>query len=38
MRFRKNLEKIAEVSAYEISKKLLWIEKEITTPLGHFGM
>ena len=33
-RFRKNLEKIAEVSAYEISKKLSWIEKEVTTPLG----
>ena len=34
MRFRSNLEKIAGVSAYEISKKLSWIEKEITTPLG----
>lgn len=34
MRFRKNLEKIGEVSAYEISKKLSWVEKEITTPLG----
>ena len=34
LRFRKNLEKIAEVSAYEISKKLPWVEKEITTPLG----
>lgn len=33
-RFRKNLEKIGEVSAYEISKKLSWVEKEITTPLG----
>jgi uracil phosphoribosyltransferase len=33
-RFRKNLEKIAEVSAYEISKKLPWVEKDITTPLG----
>jgi uracil phosphoribosyltransferase len=33
-RFRKNLEKIAEVCAYEISKKLPWVEKEITTPLG----
>src|SRR5665213_1040383 len=33
-RFRKNLERIAEVCAYEISKKLKWIEKEITTPLG----
>src|ERR1700690_1592648 len=34
MRFRKNLEKIGEISAYEISKKLRWIEQEITTPLG----
>ncbi|MDQ6904191.1 MAG: uracil phosphoribosyltransferase [Bacteroidota bacterium] len=34
MRFRKNLEKIGEVCAYEISKKLAWVEKEITTPLG----
>ena len=34
MRFRNNLEKIAEVCAYEISKKLSWVEKEITTPLG----
>ena len=34
LRFRKNLEKIGEISAYEISKKLPWIEKEITTPLG----
>lgn len=33
-RFRDNLKKIAEVCAYEISKKLPWIEKEITTPLG----
>lgn len=33
-RFRKNLEKIAEVCAYEISKTLPWVEKEITTPLG----
>lgn len=34
MRFRRNLERIAEVCAYEISKKLDWEEKEITTPLG----
>lgn len=34
MRFRKNLEKIASVCAYEISKKLPWIEKEVVTPLG----
>ena len=34
LRFRSNLERIGEVAAYEISKKLLWAEKEITTPLG----
>ena len=34
MRFRRNLERIGEVAAYEISKKLEWEEKEITTPLG----
>ena len=33
-RFRNNLRKIAEVCAYEISKGLPWVEKEITTPLG----
>ena len=33
-RFRNNLRKIAEVCAYEISKSLPWIEKEVTTPLG----
>lgn len=33
-RFRTNLEKIAEVCAYEISKKLDFVEEEITTPLG----
>jgi uracil phosphoribosyltransferase len=33
-RFRKNLEKIAEVCAYEISKQLEWTEIEVTTPLG----
>jgi uracil phosphoribosyltransferase len=34
LRFRCNLERIGEVAAYEISKKLLWVEKDITTPLG----
>ena len=34
MRFRHNLERIAEICAYEISKKMPWQEKEITTPLG----
>ena len=34
MRFRRNLERIGEVCAYEISKKLDWVQQEITTPLG----
>jgi uracil phosphoribosyltransferase len=34
MRFRKNLERIGEVMAYEISKTLAWKEEEIQTPLG----
>ncbi|CAN5782370.1 uracil phosphoribosyltransferase [soil metagenome] len=34
MRFRRNLERIAEIAAYEISKTLEWEEQEITTPLG----
>ena len=34
MRFRRNLERIAEVIGYEISKKLEWVEKEVTTPMG----
>ncbi|MFT3979935.1 MAG: uracil phosphoribosyltransferase [Ferruginibacter sp.] len=34
MRFRRNLERIAEVIGYEISKELEWEEKEITTPMG----
>lgn len=34
MRFRRNLERIGEIAAYEISKKLEWEEQEITTPLG----
>ncbi len=34
LRFRRNLEKVGEVCAYEISKQLAWVEKEITTPLG----
>ncbi|MFT3703372.1 MAG: uracil phosphoribosyltransferase [Agriterribacter sp.] len=34
MRFRRNLERIGEVIAYEISKGLEWQEKEVPTPLG----
>lgn len=34
MRFRRNLERIGEVAAYEISKHLVFEEREIQTPLG----
>lgn len=34
MRFRRNLERIGEVAAYEISKRLPFSEKEVQTPLG----
>lgn len=34
MRFRRNLERIAEVAAYEISQELDWEEAEVQTPMG----
>jgi uracil phosphoribosyltransferase len=34
LRFRRNMERIGEIMAYEISKHLDYIEKKITTPLG----
>jgi len=34
MRFRRNLQRIGEVAAYEISKVLEWEPKEVETPLG----
>jgi uracil phosphoribosyltransferase len=34
MRFRRNLERIGEVAAYEISRKMSFTVKEIQTPLG----
>ncbi|MCX6223066.1 MAG: uracil phosphoribosyltransferase [Bacteroidia bacterium] len=34
MRFRKNLERVGEIFAYEISKELPYKQKEITTSLG----
>ncbi len=34
MRFRYNMERIGEIFAYEISKKLLYETKEVTTTLG----
>jgi uracil phosphoribosyltransferase len=34
MRFRRNMERLGEIFAYEISKKLDYEEKEVITPLG----
>ncbi|MCX2494195.1 uracil phosphoribosyltransferase [Pedobacter sp. PF22-3] len=34
MRFRKNMERLGEFFAYEISKSLKYVNKEIATPLG----
>jgi uracil phosphoribosyltransferase len=38
MRFRRNLERVAEVLGYELSKKLSYTKKEVTTPLGTAEM
>lgn len=35
LRFRRNLERIGEVLAYEISKTLRYAEQEVETPLGQ---
>ncbi len=35
MRFRRNLERIGELMAYEISKELEWNSGTLTTPLGE---
>ena len=34
MRFRRNLERLGEVFAYEISKMMDYTQKQVTTPLG----
>src|SRR6478609_6230931 len=34
LKFRKNLERLGEIMAFEISKKLDYEKKEIETPLG----
>ncbi len=38
MRFRRNLERIGEIFAYEISKTLNYKQKQIKTPLGETNM
>lgn len=35
MRFRRNMERIGEVTAYEISKKLNYVPRIVETPLGE---
>jgi uracil phosphoribosyltransferase len=35
LRFRRNMERIGEVAAYEISKQLPFVEKQIPTPMGE---
>lgn len=37
MRFRRNMERIGEVAAYEISKTMAFKDVEITTPLGIYN-
>ena len=34
LRFRKNQERMGEILAYEISKKLKYVTTEVQTPLG----
>lgn len=34
MRFRRNLERIGEIMAYEISKTMPYVDQEVVTPLG----
>lgn len=34
LRFRRNLERVGEIMAYEISKNIPFIDEEVTTPLG----
>lgn len=35
MRFRRNLMRIGEIMAYEISQRLDYVDREVTTPLGR---
>lgn len=37
MRFRRNMERIGEVAAYEISKELVYHDTDIHTPLGTYN-
>ena len=35
MRFRRNLERMGEIFAYELSKELDYVDQDVVTPLGH---
>ena len=35
MRFRKNMERISEILAYELSKNMSYVSQTVTTPLGN---
>jgi len=35
LRFRRNMERIAEILGYELSKQLIYQEEKVTTPLGQ---
>jgi uracil phosphoribosyltransferase len=37
MRFRKNMERLGEIMAFEVSKQLQYVEKVIETPLGRIN-
>jgi uracil phosphoribosyltransferase len=37
MRFRRNMERIGEIMAYEVSKAFLYDPAQVTTPLGTAG-
>lgn len=37
MRFRRNLERIGEITAYEISKTMQYTDCEVHTPLGNYA-
>lgn len=34
MRFRRNMERVGETMAYEVSKKLAYVRRDVVTPLG----
>jgi len=38
LRFRRNIERVGEIMAYEISKKLEWTTQTVTTPLGTLSV